>query len=353
MDESDLLLTMVNNIKKKISNANTILIIASRPIDYDCLGTTLIIRWYLENILKKEVSTYTFTTIPDHIKHFPNIDFVEQRYVNEVDFNYYDLIILPDGNEFRQFLTNDYKKVMALTSLDKFVSIDHHLSGKIEEEIADSTVRKLDSCTAKVFYDYFLKDEDINIPQEVIQYIYMALIGDTGVFSHAIFKDTFSFAQQLIDLGADHYKAVDLSIPKEMMDFTAWAIENTKYYKESMTSILEIDMDKKSYLNNTFGEEWESKNLSRYYVNQVMRMVEDYPYSLILTVNNDLKSVKLIYRVKNYNANIDLTEVLSPYGFDLKGHKKAGGGIINNVSLLEAISKYNEAMKKAQKVYII
>lgn len=344
-DAENNLLDIANSIKSKIENAKKILVIASRPIDYDCLGTSLSIRWYLKDLKGKEVNTYVFSEIPDHIKHFPDINLIEQRYMSEVDLNYYDLIILPDGNEFRQFLTNDYKKVLADIGTEKFVSIDHHPAGRIEETIPDTTLRKIDSCTSKVFYDFFIRPENIEIPKEVAQYMYMSLVGDTGQFSHAMHHDTFIFAQELVDRGAEHYKAVDLSIPKKMMDFTVWAVENTEYFPEAKSTILKINNERKEFLSRTFGEDWEAMSLMRYYMNIFMRMVEGFPYSLVMTETVDGKGVKVIYRVKNFNADVDLTETLAPVGFELKGHPKAGGGLVNNVTLDEAVNRYIEVMK--------
>ena len=82
-------------------------------------------------------------------------------------------------------------------------------------------------------------------------------------------------------------------------------------------------------------------------------MVEGYPYSLVMTVTNDEKNVKIVYRVKNFDADIDLGEVLNPIGFDLKGHPKAGGGLANNMSLHEAEEKYLQAMRNAFRVFEI
>lgn len=348
MDDNQSLTDKKVNITSKIDKANKILILASRPIDYDCLGTSLLIRWFLKEVKNKEVvNSYVFSEVPNHIKNFPGINLIEQRYVSEVDFDYYDLIIMPDGNEFRQFLTNDYKKIIAMVDSEKFISIDHHPPGKIEETIPDSTFRKVDSCTAKVFYENFIKPENTKVPQNIAQLMYMALVGDTGNFSHAIYSDTFAFAQELIEMGAEHYSATDLSIPKDMMEFTTWAIQNTEYYPKAKSTILKINGDTKKYLADKFGEDWEAMNLIRYYMNIFMRMVEGYPYSLIMTETVDGLGVKVIYRVKNFNADIDLTETLAPIGFELKGHPKAGGGLVNNTSLESAVSKYLGKMEEA------
>ena len=53
-------LEVVEKILDKVNKANNILVIASNPIDPDCLGTSLSIKWWLEK-LDKKVKIYAFT----------------------------------------------------------------------------------------------------------------------------------------------------------------------------------------------------------------------------------------------------------------------------------------------------
>lgn len=334
-----------SQILAKIEVAKKILVLTSKPIDTDSLGTTLSVRWWLKK-KGKDVRACVFSNIPEHTKAFPDIDQIEQRYVNEVDFQEYDLIILVDGNAFRQFFTSQYRPVVRTLDKNKLICIDHHEPDEILEELGNNYFGVVDSCTAKVFFDYFVEPSGIKLDSTVAQYMYMALIGDTGVFRYALYSDTFAFAQTLFDAGVDHFKATDWSMPKAMMEFTAWAIQNTTYYPNLQSTILEITDAKYDELNRIFGDDWEASDLSRYYKNVFIGMVKGYPYGLILTTvrkNPDAINTKLEWRAKNFNAPIDLMQTFQNAGFVARGHKKAGGGTIS-VSVEEAVKKFSVEM---------
>jgi len=242
--------TIAKNILYKINKAEKILIIASKPIDYDSLGTALTIDWWLKKIGKKEIFIYTFAYIPDNFRTFHSLERVVQNQMSKVDFKFFDLIILADGNSWRQFLTNDYNKYLSEIDKNKVVNIDHHEQGELNEILADSSLRVLDSCTSKVFYDFFIEPSGVVLDKEVSTWMYLALIGDTGTFSFGIYPKTFSFADLLINNKVDHIKAVDFDITKNSMDFLVWAIKHTDYYPEIQSTIFLIDDEKNKEIIN-------------------------------------------------------------------------------------------------------
>jgi nanoRNase/pAp phosphatase (c-di-AMP/oligoRNAs hydrolase) len=330
-------------ITEKIHNADSILVLASNPIDFDCIGTTLAARWWFLKLGKK-VDAATFNTIPENIQNFPDLKLINAKYPDQVNFETYDLILLLDGNSFRQFFTKEYKKVLKDIDIKKIIGIDHHIADEIGDELGESYLSIQDCCTAKVFFDNFIEPSGINLDPNVAQYLYMALVGDTGGFKHQILKDTFAFAQKLIEAGADHYKATDWSVPKDTIDFMAVAIQHTEYFPEIQTTILTITKETLEKFDKIFQENWENRDLLMYYKNAFMTFAKGYPYAVIFISDRNNNHTKISWRKKSINADLDIMEIFKSAGFVAKGHKNAGGGTIN-ATAEEAQQKFTTAMR--------
>ncbi len=113
-------------IYKRIQDSKNILIICSRPVDPDSLGSGLTIKWWIENEFSKSSSLVIFSSIPEKLKSFPNLNQIDQSQVGKVNWEEYDLIILVDSSSWPLLLTNKYNEVLEKVGLDKFISIDHH-----------------------------------------------------------------------------------------------------------------------------------------------------------------------------------------------------------------------------------
>lgn len=317
----------VQSLNNKIANSDKIMIIASTPVDYDCMGTALVIKWYIKQKFNKESTIFVFANVVDAAKNFPGYEGnINQKHPDKVDFSSYDLIILEDGNALRQFFTSKYEQYLPQVLKENLYSIDHHQEGPIGEYIPNNTIRVKDSCTSKIFYDYFIKNSGLELNQEVATWLYMSLTSDTGIFNFEIYKDTFSYAQMLLDYGVDHYKAVEFTVPKQMMDFTTWAIEHTNYYDDAQTSILAIDNKAREELVEKFGKDWENKELTKYYQKIFMHMVEGFPYGLIFKEGKDDGKTRVSWRCSAL-SEIEIMSVLREVGFVANGHRNAGGGI--------------------------
>lgn len=331
-------------LDSKISQSDKILIIASTPVDYDCMGTALTIKWYIKQKYNKESTIYLFANVLDSAKKFPGYEGnINQKHPDKVDFASYDLVILEDGNALRQFFTAKFEQYSALVSKENLWSIDHHEAGPIGEYIPEQTIRLKDSCTSKIFYDLFIKNSGLEITTEVATWLYMSLTGDTGIFKFEIYKDTFSYAQMLLEKGVDHYKAVEFTVAKEMMDFTAWAIQNTTYYSEAQCSVLAIDNKVRETLTEKFGKNWENNSLSKYYENIFLHMVEGFPYGLIFKEGKDDGKTRVSWRCSALSI-VEVMPVLRRVGFVANGHRNAGGGIIDK-PVAEAVAMFIKEME--------
>jgi len=339
----------VDRVLIKIQNAQKFLIIASKPVDSDSIGTALSIKWWLDK-LNKESQIVVFAQIPQDVKSFPDIDLIKQTYLDKVDFNSYDYIVLVDGNSWKQFFTNNY--VQILNSIDKLklINIDHHMSGEIEKEIGDQVLRVEDCCTSKVFYDLFLKNR-IDIDVRVAEYMFLALVGDTGNFKHAMYSDTFLFAQTLVNTGINIQKVLYRPVSKSTSDFTFWMYQNCEFYPEIECMLLKIDTKKREELDKLFGDGWDFNNFDYFFKLYFAANIEGFFYFVKFSEEQD-KSEKVFTRISwrrsNYGAKVNLMDIFSICNFECGGHLNAGGGI-SKYSVEETSRMFLEEMYKFYK----
>lgn len=344
-------------IKSKINESNKVLIIASKPVDKDSLGTALSIQWYL-NKKNKNSKIVLFAQIPEDLKNFPDLDKIDQTYPNKVNYNEYDSIVLIDGNSWKQFFTNKWEEYLYSIDKEKLISIDHHLEGEIEKYIPKYFLRIEDCCTAKVFFDYFVKNE-YELDIKIAEYMFLALIGDTGNFKHAIKKDTFAFAQILVDVGIEVNKLLHSPIARTTIDFTTWMFNNTEFIDSIQSMIFVIDSNKREEANKIFGSNWEYNNLDAFYKLHFGGNILGYPYFIKFSEeeqndSKNLKKIRISWRRSNWEAKINLMEVFKECGFVVGGHLNAGGGLaegnIQEVKLkfIETMSKYTNNLEKVK-----
>ena len=106
-------------------SATNALIIASRPVDPDCIGTALALRWLLVAQGHK-TSIVCFFSIPSNMRDFPGMGEVTVAEPDSFDFSPFDLIITVDGSSWGQFLGDDWQKTLGRIDMARIVNIDHH-----------------------------------------------------------------------------------------------------------------------------------------------------------------------------------------------------------------------------------
>ncbi len=314
-----------DSIQKKIKESNSFLIVASRPVDFDCLGTALATQWWLNKLGKLNTRVVTFNWRNELADKFPDVEKVEFLYPDKVDFNDFDCIVLLDGSDWKQFLGDNWQDFVQNISKEKFVNIDHHTEGDVSKDLLDFSLRVDDSCTAKVLYEWFIKSSGAALDSDVATWLYWALMGDTGRFMYAIKNPgTYTFAADLYSAGVDHDKAVEYTVSKETMDFTVWAINKTKYYPEFGLTVLVIDEEDDKFLAEQFGNGWQERGLHKYYQQVFMRTIEGFPYAIDLWHEKN-GGTKVGWRTKN-GSKIEIMEIYKAIGVKVGGHRNAGGG---------------------------
>lgn len=309
-------------IKEKFQSADSVLIIPSAKYDFDSVGTALAVKWYIEK-LGKQSDIVFFSDIPNAINDIEDLSFTLRSNSNVFDFNKYNLIVLVDGNNFRQFLGNNHVQILNQVSKENIVSIDHHMKGDIEELIPETTLRvEAAPSTGKVFYDHFIKDE-FELDSKVANYLMYSLVGDTGGFSYGVRGDIFAFADVLLQAGADYQRISDFRISKTVMDFTLFLVSKVEYFVEIETTILTIDKALREEIVATFGKTWESEDLMQYFNSFFINRIEGFNHSFVLKEFDNVS--KISYR-GTYKSKVDITKLFEVLNISGGGHKNAAGG---------------------------
>lgn len=300
------------------------MIIASRPVDFDCMGTALAIKWWLNKMGKSNTRVVTFNWKNELADKFPGVEGIEFIYPNKIDFLDYDCIFLLDGSDWKQFFGDEWQYYFENIPREKFVHIDHHPAGDVNASLSNLSLVDRVSSTSEVLYNNFLSVSRVELNQQVATWLYWALMGDTGRFDHMIYKDTYAFANVLFNVGVDHDKAVEYTVSKETMDFTVWAIQKTKYYPNLGLTVLLIDKEDDEELSEKFGAGWQERGLHKYYQQVFMRTIQDFPYAIDLWYTKD-GGTKVGWRTKN-GSEIEIMEIFKKIGVKAGGHRNAGGG---------------------------
>jgi nanoRNase/pAp phosphatase (c-di-AMP/oligoRNAs hydrolase) len=326
-------------ILKKLKASKTILIIPSSPIDKDCVASALTLQWFLNQVSDADIKIYSFHKIPNHFDNFAGIENITYKNIKKIDLNTYDSLILVDGNAWHQFLGPNFQNESEKIDKEKIIHIDHHPSGVINKEIPNEYDLRVDEvCTAKVIYDFFIKPSNISIDSTIAMWLYSALLYDTDFFRYGVKKDTYLFAQKLMDFEINHELASDENISEDAITFLTWALENTNYYPELKLTTLIIDSVKGADILELITKRGSASSVTHLYVEHIMRKVEGYNYGILFRPKTD-GGVIATWRTRELGNNLEVREVLESVGFRAGGHRNAGSGSHDDFSPRDAEKK--------------
>ena len=320
------------NVRKLIDQSQNILVLCSRPSDIDSYGTGAALGWYLEQLGKTPTVATRFKIEAREQKHACVGGIVELHDLTQEEFHKkvlsFDLVISVDSSSWHMVLGENYEYLLEqLLRKQSIAHIDHHQPGNIVDTIPKYCVHKLSSCTAYVLYEFFIKPSQYKPPATVAQWLYEALITDTGRYKYNINAKTMRFAGELIDLGADHDAAVNTDTMLDELKFLSWGIQHTEFVPELRCSFLIADERKSPELVKNIGDDWDE--YMTMYKSFVMRTVEGYDYGIIISYRDDEtntdKTYKVSWRTRNYGPTVEMKEVFIAAGLDAGGHRNAGG----------------------------
>lgn len=167
----------------------------------------------------------------------------------------------------------------------------------------------------------YCKENNLEIPESVIEWLYLGIIGATRRFGVNIKKNTMMVAKQLIDMGVDYakvnyiYEKHDLRTVRVQEVILNNMVEKEHY----LYAIIKLDEYEGKFNNYDFSKALNLfKNISGCYIAAAFVEQPDQTYKFLLRTNDYYKAnVKLVARKNNGNGDDQLgVAVIQPFDID-------------------------------------
>lgn len=296
-----------NDVKKIfdiIDKSDNICIAGHKAPDGDCIGSVMTLYEFLKP-MQKNVTVCLDGSIPYNYKTFLDEGVLSQAY----DGSKYDVVVVFDCSDtdrlgkFRNILDNTKKTIC----------IDHH---KTNINFADINIIDFNnSSTGELLYDIMASaGKDREITKKMAEYIYIAIVTDTGKFSYSsTSSNTHKTVAALIEKGVNVSEIDNIlfnSKPSNVVKAYIDCISGINLVFDSKLGVASISKKILSDYNVEMGDIDG--------VVEFIREIKEVEVSCVLKEHNDNTKVSL--RSKN---NIDVAEISLLYGGG--GHAKAAG----------------------------
>lgn len=306
------------NIRNLIDAAQQVVILTSERVDPDNIAAGRLMG-EIFSTLGKSFDYVSFYKSQEQLEGFPATELYQDVDMQDFDFSKYDLIVLVDGADWVQFISNDLiEKVKS-----KVILVDHH-HGEIAEQIPERVLVRAASCAAEIVIEDLFPEFGIELTDELADLAYNAMISDTARFSWEVNSRTYRFAAKLMEFEVDHYRSVELEVPDKQMEFMAWAMTQMENFPELRLQMLIITEEREAELQKLFGENWNMH--SKYFKFSVFRRQKGYDYGIVLRNRSD-GQIDLSWRTRNFGSTLAIRDVAEVAGFNAGGHRNAGGGV--------------------------
>jgi phosphoesterase RecJ-like protein len=293
----------VKEVFNLINSSQNICIAGHKAPDGDCIGSVMALYEFLKPF-NKNLTVCIDGIIPFNYKTFVDEDVIAKEYDN----NEFDLLFLLDCSDAERL--GKFKDV--LKNAKKSVCIDHH---KTNESYADiNIIDSSMSSTGELLYD-ILKTSGQQLTKQIAEYIYIAILTDTGKFSYSnTTGQTHKKTAELIELG----------VGVAEIDNIVYNSKPSNVVKAFIECIGGIEL----YYDNKFGITSITKDiLERNSVNmgdidgvvEFIREIKEVEVSCVLKEYEE-KNTKVSLRAKN---DIDVSAVSVKFGGG--GHARAAG----------------------------
>lgn len=319
---------MKNNIKEffnVIDNSDKICIIGHVAPDGDCIGSVMALYEFLIMEYDKELCIGFDGKIPYNFQGYVDEDLI----LTDFEDKKFDLLVVLDCSDEERL--GKYKCL--ISNSKKVICIDHH---KTNTEFADINIIDPEISSTGELLFHILKSENKQINLKIAEYIYIAIITDTGKFSYSSTSSvTHEVASELIQIGVDVaeidnkiYNSKPISTVKAYID----CISNINFYYDNKLGIAKIS-DEIVNKNNVNMNDIEG-------IVEFIREVSEVEISCVLK-EYDSELTKISLRSKN---DIDVSDISKKFGGG--GHAKAAGFQMNKnlkdteITLIEELKEY-------------
>lgn len=312
-----------------VKDTKTTLIIASRPLDFDSLGSGLILKKYLE-FLGKQVALMWPGKFSKEDRDFngflPYFEEIIDKDTREVlSKKNFDVLVVVDGGGITQFYDeSDRDNSPNFAFYDKIIRVDHHLEGSLElkaETFYDPTA----SSTTEVILEKIIPGDFID--ENIATLAYAAIAGDTGNFLWNFSPKTFTYAALLQSKGARVLEIIDklaFSSSKLRLQMLALVIDNVEFFDDLKTMFAFFQYEK-IQKEKLFGE--RIKELKLAFNSDISKRVRGYTRGIML-YEIEPGIIKITARGNNFRNEINLPQVFKELGANGGGHFNACGADI-------------------------
>ena len=225
----------VKEVFNLINSSQNICIAGHKAPDGDCIGSVMALYDLLKPFNKNQTVCID-GKIPFNYKTFVDEDVIAKEYDN----NEFDLLFVLDCSDAERL--GKFKDV--LKNAKKSVCIDHH---KTNESYADiNIIDSSMSSTGELLYD-ILKISGRQLTKQIAEYIYIAILTDTGKFSYSnTTGQTHKKTAELIELGvgvAEIDNIVYNSKPSNVVKAFIECIGGIELYYDNKFGITSITKD--------------------------------------------------------------------------------------------------------------
>ena len=293
----------VKEVFNLINISQNICIAGHKAPDGDCIGSVMALYEFLKPC-NKNLTICIDGTIPFNLRPFVRQGIIADEYDNKE----FDLLFILDCSDTERL--GKFKDVFKYSK--KSVCIDHHKTNEsyASINIIDSTM----SSTGEILYD-ILKTSGSQLTKQIAEYIYIAILTDTGRFSYSSTSSaTHRKAAELIELGVNVAEIDNLiynSKPSNVVRAFIESIGGIELYFDNKFGIASITKDILERNNVEMGDVDG--------VVEFIREIKEVEVSCVLKEYEE-KNTKVSLRSKN---DIDVSAVSAKFGGG--GHAKAAG----------------------------
>lgn len=329
-----------------IDPSKTVLIIGSSRLDYDCIGSGLVLKKYLESLGKKVTFIFPTDISNENKKMYSFLPFFDEIVTGDsreaLSKRNADVLILIDGSNFVQFYeSDDPKKVPDLNIYPVRINIDHHLINA--EKLGTYTMHyPKAAATVEIILEKIVPEEFID--KNIATLAYAAIAGDTGNFRWEFSPEIFRLSALLLERGASALEIVDkleFCKSKTYLKMLAFAVENMEFSDELATIFLFLSYKK---LQHAKIDEEKMSLVQTAYVEEIAKAVTGYPRGILIYEKRP-GEIHINCRGNNFSNEINMPEVLAELGSNGGGHLNACGATVQG-NFEEVKQKLLQALKK-------
>lgn len=227
-------MSVLENIKEKIENSKSILIMTHTNPDGDAMGSSLGLLSALKKI-DKQVTLY----IPTPNKTFSYLPGYDEIITEGIDAKDYDLCIALDSSDLERLGTGRE----LFEAIEETIVIDHHITNQSYGDINYLNAIASSTCENMIV---ILASMGIAINKEIAESLYTGILTDTGAFRYNARSETYEFVAMLLETGIETNK-----IYRRLFDLTtlnkskllARALERIELYEDGKVAFTYITDD--------------------------------------------------------------------------------------------------------------